>query len=56
MAEVERILRDAGCPKMNLQVRRSNKEAIEFYKAIGFVDDHVIGLGKRLDNDGAVVG
>lgn len=56
MAEVERMLRDAGCPKINLQIRRSNKEAIEFYKAIGFVDDHVIGLGKRLDKDGAVVG
>lgn len=56
MAEVERMLREAGCPKMSLQIRNSNKEAIEFYKAIGFTDDDVVGLGKRLKEDGPVDG
>ena len=56
MAEVERLLRDAGCPKMNLQIRNSNREAIAFYKAIGFIDDDVIGLGKRLEEDRPVDG
>ncbi len=51
MAEAERLLREAGCPKINLQVRTSNEEAIAFYKKIGFDVDAVISLGKRLDPD-----
>jgi ribosomal protein S18 acetylase RimI-like enzyme len=49
MAEAERRLRELGCPKLNLQVRNSNLAVVAFYKAIGFGDDQVIGLGKRLD-------
>nr|WP_298411541.1 GNAT family N-acetyltransferase [uncultured Halomonas sp.] len=48
MAAAETLLRQKGCPKINLQVRNTNKAAIEFYAAIGYDDDHVIGLGKRL--------
>ena len=51
MAEVEHLLRVRGCPKINLQVRASNKEAVEFYKSIGFVDDEVVSMGKRLETD-----
>src|SRR5437588_7447374 len=36
VAEAERLLRAAGCPKINLQVRTSNTGAIEFYKRLGF--------------------
>ena len=41
-------LRELGCLKINLQVRRSNVSAVEFYKHIGFKIDEVISLGKRL--------
>jgi ribosomal protein S18 acetylase RimI-like enzyme len=41
-------LRKLGCQKVNLQVRRSNISAAEFYRHIGFKDDDVISLGKRL--------
>lgn len=52
MAEAERLLREAGCPKINLQVRGSNLTAIEFYRRIGFAPDDVVSLGKRLEPDG----
>ena len=51
MAEAERRLRDAGCPKINLQVRATNVEALEFYRRLGFVRDDVVSLGKRLEPD-----
>ena len=51
MEEAERLLRDVGCPKINLQVRSTNKAVIEFYRAIGFGVDDVISLGKRLEVD-----
>lgn len=52
MAEAERLLRLDGCPKINLQVRTANTEAIEFYRRIGFVMDDVVSLGRRLEHDG----
>ena len=51
MAEAERLLKGAGCPKINLQVRSGNEEAIRFYEDIGFVRDEVFSFGKRLDED-----
>jgi ribosomal protein S18 acetylase RimI-like enzyme len=51
MAEVERIVRDRGCPKINLQVRTSNTGVIAFYKSIGFAIDDVTSMGKRLEFD-----
>ncbi len=51
MAEAERILRGAGCPKINLQVRSRNDAAIAFYRELGFAVDDVISLGKRLEPD-----
>lgn len=51
MDEAERLLRAAGCPKINLQVRRSNTKVIEFYRKIGYKLDDVVSLGKRLDPD-----
>ena len=51
MAEAERLLRAAGCPKINLQVRSSNSQAIEFYRQIGFAVDDVVSMGKRLESD-----
>ena len=48
MVWVERKLRALGCPKINLQVRRTNTAVIDFYRAIGFEEDDVISFGKRL--------
>lgn len=47
----EKRLRLLGCPKINLQVRASNAEAVAFYQSIGFSEDKVISLGKRLEAD-----
>jgi len=51
MAEAESRLRTVGCPKINLQVRSTNADVIEFYKRIGFKQDDVVSMGKRLEND-----
>ncbi len=51
VAEAERLLREAGCPKINLQVLASNHEAMEFYRRIGYATDGVVSMGKRLEHD-----
>jgi ribosomal protein S18 acetylase RimI-like enzyme len=51
MAEAERILRAAGCPKISLQVRATNAQALGFYARLGFTEDNVVSLGKRLEHD-----
>jgi ribosomal protein S18 acetylase RimI-like enzyme len=51
VAEAERLLRAAGCPKINLQVRNSNHLAIEFYRKLGYSMDEVTSMGKRLEHD-----
>jgi ribosomal protein S18 acetylase RimI-like enzyme len=48
VAEAERLLRAAGCPKINLQVRTSNLAVLAFYRRLGFKVDEVVSLGKRL--------
>ena len=49
--EVEAKLRKLGCPKINVQIRSSNKSVIEFYGKVGFSVDDVISMGKRLVDD-----
>jgi ribosomal protein S18 acetylase RimI-like enzyme len=44
IGELEKL----GCLKVNLQVRKTNLSVIDFYKHLGFKDDNVVGLGKRL--------
>jgi len=51
VAHAEQILRDAGCPKINLQVRTKNTAAFGFYRALGFQVDEVTSMGKRLVSD-----
>ncbi len=48
MGEAEARLREMGCPKINLQVRNSNADVVEFYRAIGYSIDDVVSMGKRL--------
>jgi ribosomal protein S18 acetylase RimI-like enzyme len=51
MEEVERRLEQMGCPKLNLMVRRDNSVAIGFYERIGYDEQSVTTLGKRLIED-----
>ncbi len=51
MREAESRLRAAGCPKINLQIRASNREVIRFYESIGYSGDDVVSMGKRLEHD-----
>ncbi len=48
LQEAEGRLRAMGCPKINLQVRTSNAEVIEFYRAVGYSVDDVVSMGKRV--------
>jgi len=51
ISEIEKRLLAIGCPKINLQVRKSNAEAISFYTHLGYLEDDSVGLGKRLIPD-----
>jgi ribosomal protein S18 acetylase RimI-like enzyme len=48
MDAAEDRLRTMGCAKINLQIRTGNDDAIAFYQALGFKDDQVLSMGKRL--------
>lgn len=48
MAEVERLLVERGCPKLSLQIRDDNTKVLGFYRGLGYGQDNVISLGKRL--------
>ncbi len=49
VAEAERRLRAIGCPKVNLQVRRDNPGAAEFYRQLGYEEYFVLDFGKWLE-------
>lgn len=51
MQQVEVLVQNKGCPKINLQVRDTNSEVIQFYQAIGYDVENAVGLGKRLIPD-----
>jgi ribosomal protein S18 acetylase RimI-like enzyme len=51
MEHAERLLRERGCPKINLLVRTSNQSVIAFYQRLGFGCDDVVSMGKRLTTD-----
>jgi ribosomal protein S18 acetylase RimI-like enzyme len=51
MHEAQQGLSRLGCPKINLQVRAGNAEALAFYQALGYDLDDVVSLGKRLEHD-----
>jgi len=51
MQEAERLLRDMGCPKLNIQVRAHNRDVVAFYRRLGYdVEDHV-SMGKLLTEE-----
>jgi ribosomal protein S18 acetylase RimI-like enzyme len=47
----EDSLKIRGCPKIDLMVRNTNQKVIEFYQKIGFSQEPVIVMGKRLTID-----
>jgi ribosomal protein S18 acetylase RimI-like enzyme len=49
MHEVERLLAERGCPKLNLQVRSDNAEVIDFYRKLGYTVEERTNLGRRLE-------
>lgn len=51
MQTVEQLIRSKGCPKINLQVRAGNEKVLAFYATLGYGDDNVVGMGKRLESD-----
>lgn len=53
MQRAEQMLAERGCPKVNLAVRSSNSEAVGFYRQLGYVQDEVVSMGKRLIHDAA---
>ena len=51
MQQAERLLVEAGCPKVNLMVRSTNEAVVGFYRRLGYEQDDVVSLGKRLIAD-----
>jgi hypothetical protein len=51
MATADQLLAERGCPKINLQIRSENADVIAFYGALGYRQDEVVSLGKRLVDD-----
>ena len=51
MEHAERYLGSIGCPKINVQIRSENAQAIAFYERLGFAVEDVVSMGKRLDDD-----
>ncbi len=47
----EKCLIELGCPKINLMVRKTNTSVIGFYQSIGYSDDPVVVLSRRLIKD-----
>jgi ribosomal protein S18 acetylase RimI-like enzyme len=51
MTEAAQRLKSVGCPKINIQIRATNKTVIAFYESMGFTNDDVLSMGKRLESD-----
>ena len=43
------ILKSVGCVKVNLQVRATNSQVVEFYESLGFAVEDRISMGKLLN-------
>lgn len=51
MMAIEQLLKARGCPKINLQVRKENVDAVKFYQSLGYDCDELVSMGKRLVTD-----
>jgi ribosomal protein S18 acetylase RimI-like enzyme len=48
VVELERAMRAIGVSKINLQVRADNVGVVGFYERLGYTDEHLVSMGKRL--------
>ncbi len=48
----EEALQMLGCAKVNLQVRATNAEVVQFYERLGYAPEDRISLGRRLSVSG----
>jgi ribosomal protein S18 acetylase RimI-like enzyme len=48
MERAEGVLRELGCPKLNLQIRAENAEVQAFYESLGYAVEERISMGKHL--------
>ena len=48
----ERLLVEAGCTKVNLQVRSGNETVIGFYESMGYGIEERVSMGRRLSSPG----
>jgi len=53
MQEAERMLIERGCPKINLQIRSENTEAVAFYRRLGYLQEERLNFARRLVPDDA---
>ena len=51
VSRAEQLLVERGCPKINLQIRTDNPEAVEFYRHLGYETFEIVNMGKRLITD-----
>lgn len=51
MARAEQLLIERGCPKLMLMVRSSNAGVIDFYRELGYGEEAITAMGKRLIPD-----
>ncbi len=49
MARAEQGLKEAGCSKINLQIREGNKEVVAFYEKLGYHIEPRVSMGKLLE-------
>lgn len=51
MAAAEEWLAERDVPKVQLMVRSDNGAVVDFYEGLGYVDQEVVVLGRRLDGN-----
>lgn len=51
LTELERLLTEMGCPKINLLVRGENDGVLKFYERLGYERHDSLSLGRRLIED-----
>ena len=51
LKEIEEKLKNRGCPKINLMIRKGNNKVMDFYKKLGYSVDDVISMGKMIQDD-----
>ena len=47
--EIAGLLQEQGCAKLNIMVRSGNQEVKSFYRRLGFNEDDVVCLGRRIE-------